>query len=102
MEREAILQERPAWNSKLSTPRPTSSDVEELFEEFRQASETCRVLLPAVRAAAIEEMRAGRTVGQLARLTGLTDEVFRRLARANGIERHREPTVGKDAKPKDA
>lgn len=45
-------------------------------------------------------MRQGATVGQLAKWTGLTDEVFRRIGRAHGIERLREPTVGKDAKPK--
>ena len=35
------------------------------------------------------------TVGQLAKWTCLTPEVFRRRARQLGIERRRPPTVGK-------
>jgi predicted GIY-YIG superfamily endonuclease len=97
----AITSERPIWNSKLSAGRPTNTDAEALFEEHRQALEASRLLLPLVKAAAVEEMRVGRTVGQMARLTGLTDEVFRRLTRDNGIERRREPTVGKDAPKRD-
>src|SRR5690606_41053753 len=45
------------------------------------------------------ELKAGATVGQLAAWTGLTPEVFRRRARALGVERKRPPTVGKLARP---
>lgn len=58
--------------------------------------------LKQVKELAPDLMRAGATVGQLAKWTGLTDEVFRRIGRANDIDRLREPTVGKDAKPKAA
>lgn len=42
-----------------------------------------------------EALRRGATVSQLAKLTGLTAEYFRRIARAEGVERLRPPTVGK-------
>lgn len=99
-ERTAIRTERPVWNLQLSVRRPTSSAVEALFEEFRQVREERIMLLAQIKELAPREMRKGATVGQLAKLTGLSDEVFRRIARDHDIERLREPTVGKDAKPK--
>lgn len=48
----------------------------------------------ALRELAAEEMRDhGATVGDMARWTGLSTELFRRIARAEGIERRRPPTV---------
>lgn len=100
-ERVAIQDERPIWNSQLSPTRGVTFEAQELFERYRLAREESLMLLPHVKQAAAIEMRdKGVTVGQLAKLTGLTDEVFRRIGRANEIERLREPTVGKDAKPK--
>lgn len=98
-ERVAIRGERPIWNIKLSL-NGVSSEAEALFTAYREAREEALMLLPQVKAIAPDLMRAGATVGQLAEWTGLTDEVFRRIGRANEIERLREPTVGKDAKPK--
>jgi len=85
----------------MATREPTA-EHSDLFARFKRHYEAANKLEPDVKTAAVEEMRAGMTVGQLAKATGMTDEVFRRLARANGIDRHREPTVGKDAKPKDS
>lgn len=85
----------------MATHTPTDENAD-LFARFKRHYEAANKLEPDVKTAAVKEMRAGMTVGQLAKATGITPEVFRRLARANGIERHREPTVGKDAKPKDA
>lgn len=82
---------------------PTYEPDEEtaaLFARFKRIHKTHTDLLKTVKKVAPDEMRKGATVGDLEELTGLTDEVFRRIGRANGIERLREPTVGKDAKPK--
>lgn len=73
-----------------------------LFTRFKRTHQTHRDLLKAVKKVAPAEMRKGATVGQLHAMTGLAEEVFRRIARDEGIERLREPTVGKDAKPKTA
>lgn len=73
-----------------------------LFARYRRAKELEETLRPQVKERAIREMRdADATVGALHRLTGMTDEVFRRLARENDIDRRREPTVGKDAPKRD-
>lgn len=101
-EQDAIVAERPRHNAKHALPELSAAAVEELFAEYKQALETERALRPRVQAAAAQELRVGVKVGQLAKLTGMTAEVFRRIARAEGVERLREPTVGKDAKPRAA
>lgn len=74
-----------------------------LYARYKRAKLTEEQLRPLVKKCAVRDMKdADATVGQLADLTGITDEVFRRLARDNGVDRRREPTVGKDAKPKRA
>lgn len=74
-----------------------------LFTRYKRAKETEAQLLPLVKAKAVEDMRhKGASIVDLQRRTGITNEVFRRLARDNEIERKREPTVGRDAKPKPA
>lgn len=72
-----------------------------LLARYKRARTTEKQLLPLVKGIAPDLMRDGATVGQLAEWTGLTDEVFRRIGRQHNIERLREPTVGKDAKPKE-
>jgi len=84
----------------MATDYEPNEDLATLFARYKRARMTEKQLLPLVKKAVPGEMRKGATVGQLAELTGLTDEVFRRIARDNDIERLREPTVGKDAKPK--
>lgn len=70
-------------------------DAAETFASYKTAYEDERRLKPDMLEAADRELKAGTTVGQLAAWTGLTPEVFRRRARALGVERKRPPTVGK-------
>lgn len=84
----------------MATDYEPDEDIATLFARYKRASMLERQLRPLVKKAAPDEMRKGATIGRLAELTGLTDEVFRRLGRKHDIERLREPTVGKDAKPK--
>lgn len=67
-------------------------DAAEVFAEYAHAKE---VLADEerLRTFAVREMRNGATIGDLARLTKHTPEYFRRIARAEGIERRRPPTV---------
>jgi predicted GIY-YIG superfamily endonuclease len=94
-EQQAITEERPLYNCSHALPTLAIEDHERLFADYKQAYEAERRMRPAVRAAGAHELRHGATVGQLAKLTGLTSEWFRRVARAEGIERLREPTVGR-------
>jgi hypothetical protein len=69
-------------------------DAAKMFGRYRRAVETLAEKDP-LREMAVREMRDNRaTVSDLAKLTGLSDEYFRRLAREAGIERRRPPTVG--------
>lgn len=99
-ERTAIRGERPLWNVKLSLNCGMSSETEALLTDYRETRKEWLMLLAQVKELAPDLMRAGATIGQLAKWTGLTDEVFRRIGRAHNINRLREPTVGKDARPK--
>lgn len=70
-------------------------DAAKVFTRYKRAVETLADKDP-LRDMAVREMRdRSATVGDLARLTGLSDEYFRRIAREEGIERRRPPTVGK-------
>lgn len=84
----------------MATDYKPDEDIAALLARYKRARQTEKQLLPLVKGIAPDLMRNGATVGQLAEWTGLTDEVFRRIGREHGIERLREPTVGKDAKPK--
>lgn len=70
-------------------------DATETFARYKAHYEGERALKPEMLEFADRELKAGATVGQLAKLTGLTPEVFRRRARALGVEHKRAPTVGK-------
>ncbi|WP_035796376.1 hypothetical protein [Kitasatospora mediocidica] len=76
------------------------TETTQLFARYKKAREAEKKLLAEVKAAAPAQLHAGATTAQLAKLTGLSDEVFRRIARAEGVERKREPTVG-SLKPTD-
>lgn len=77
-------------------------EAERLYGRYRRALETERELKDPVRAQAARDLKAGASVTQLAKLTGMTPEVFRRIARAEGVERKREPTVGREVEAKRA
>lgn len=83
----------------MTTYKPPQ-DAAALFARYKEHYEGERELKPAMVEMADRELKAGATVGELARLTGLTPEVFRRRARALGVERKRPPTVGKLAPEK--
>ncbi|MDH6141126.1 hypothetical protein P3T35_003139 [Kitasatospora sp. GP30] len=70
----------------------------QLFTRYKRAVETERELKPQVRDAAEEAIRAGASNQELAALTGLTAEFFRKIATAIGADnRRRVPTVGAEA-----
>lgn len=71
------------------------TDAASLFARYKEHHDGERELKPEMLAMADRELKAGASVGQLAKLTGLLPEVFRRRARALGVERKRPPTVGK-------
>lgn len=74
--------------------KPPHDDAD-VFARYKAHYEGERELKPAMLESADRALKAGATVGQLAAWTGLTPEVFRRRARALGVERKRPPTVGK-------
>lgn len=98
-ERCAIAAEGPRYNRIHNIGHPIaagpSAAEAEAFAGFKHHYETRRALEPEMLEAADRSLLAGATVGQLATWTGLSPEVFRRRARALGVERKRPPTVGK-------
>jgi hypothetical protein len=70
-------------------------EAADTYTRYKAHYEGERALKPEMLEAADRDLKAGATVGQLATWTGLTPEVFRRRARALGVERKRPPTVGK-------
>lgn len=90
-------------NSRMTRDDWTPDDeAERLYGRYKRALETERELKDPVREQATRDLKAGASVTQLAKLTGMTPEVFRRIARAEGVERKREPTVGREAEAKKA
>lgn len=68
-----------------------------LFARYKRAYETERDLKPEMRTAAEEAIRDGASNQELAALTGLTPEYFRKIATAIGVDnRRRAPTVGRE------
>lgn len=74
--------------------KPPKEDAD-VFAQYKEHVEGERKLKPEMEKLADRALGAGATVGQLARHTGLTPEVFRRRARKLGIELKRPPTVGR-------
>lgn len=60
-------------------------DTAQTFDSYREALKTERDLKPTVQALALDALKAGGTITQLSRLTGMTPEVFRRMARKHDI-----------------
>jgi len=86
-------------------PAPMTShnrdpETTRLYARHKRAIETQRDTIDPIKEAASRELLAGVTTKELAEATGLSIEYFRRLARAVGAERHKPPTVGKDAPKK--
>lgn len=72
-------------------------DAAAIFQRQAELTEEQAELRPRLREMAIREMRkgadGGATVGDLALLTGMSDEFFRRIAREENIPLRRPPTV---------
>jgi predicted GIY-YIG superfamily endonuclease len=99
-EKVAIKSEMPHWNINHAV-RPIGDDESnKLYAEYRWNLEEMRSMQSAIAEQAVRDLKAGATPGQLAKLTGLSDEFFRRIARAIGAERKREPTVGREVEAK--
>lgn len=77
-----------------------TADEARTFSRYKRAYETERELRPDVKKFAAASLHRGATNKELMELTGLSDEYFRRIARAEGIERQREPTVGREVTAK--
>lgn len=88
-----LCEHDPMASSDYTPP----DDAAQLFTRYKRHLEGERALRDPVREMAARELKAGASVKQLAEWTGMTDEVFRRIARAEGVERRRAPTVGKEA-----
>lgn len=79
----------------MATRHEPDEEATRLYSRYKRARETEAELKDPVRRQAAQDLKAGVTVGQLVKLTGLSDEYFRRIARAEGVERKRPPTVRK-------
>lgn len=74
-----------------------------LFAQHKTAAQTVKRTRKPVMAAAEEAIRAGATNQELAELTGMTDETFRKLAERIGVDnRQKAPTVGREAEQRRA
>jgi hypothetical protein len=87
-------------HERMTTDYTPDDDNLRIYGRHKRHHEAAKAELPSVREKAAEDLLAGATPAQLAKLTGLSDEFFRRIARAVGAERKREPTVGREAEAK--
>jgi hypothetical protein len=75
-------------------PDPATAKI---FTSYKRAYEAERDLKPKMREMAEVAIRAGASNQELAALTGLTSEYFRKLAASIGVDnRRRAPTVGRE------
>lgn len=80
----------------MSSYEPNAKDAA-LFAKHKQARKVIKDTRASVAEAAERAIRAGATNQQLAELTGMTDETFRKLAEKIGVDnRVKPPTVGKE------
>lgn len=86
----------------MATDYTPDDEALRLYARHKRHHDALTELKDPIRQQAAKDLLAGATPAQIAKLTGLSDEVFRRIARAVGAERKREPTVGREAKPKPA
>ncbi|MFE2407033.1 hypothetical protein ACFXDE_01680 [Kitasatospora sp. NPDC059408] len=72
-----------------------------LFAQHKTAAQIVKRTRKPVLAAAEAAVRAGATNQQLAELTGMSDETFRKLAERIGVDnRQKAPTVGREVEAK--
>ncbi|MFJ6559954.1 hypothetical protein ACIQMV_08735 [Streptomyces sp. NPDC091412] len=73
-----------------------------LYARHKRFHDGALELRDPVKEQAAKDLLAGATPAELAKLTGLSDEFFRRIARNVGAERKRAPTVGREVEAKRA
>lgn len=74
-----------------------------LFAQHKTAAQTVKRTRKPVLTAAEDAIRAGATNQQLAELTGMSDETFRKLAEKIGVDnRQKAPTVGREVEARRA
>ncbi|WP_280843317.1 hypothetical protein [Streptomyces sp. SAI-119] len=86
----------------MATDHEPSDENQRIYARHKRHHEAAKAELAEVRVRAEADLLAGSTPAELARLTGLSDEFFRRIARKVGAERKREPTVGREVEAKKA
>jgi hypothetical protein len=86
--------------SNMASKHEPDAEAARLYARRKRHHDALLELDSPVREQAALDLKAGATPGQLAKLTGLSDEFFRRIARAIGAERKREPTVGREVEAK--
>ncbi|MFG2653486.1 hypothetical protein [Streptomyces sp. NPDC048436] len=73
-----------------------------LYSRHELHHEAAKDDLVEVRERAAGDLLAGATHAELAKLTGLSDEFFRRITRKVGADRNQELTVGREVEAKRA
>ncbi|MFF0409146.1 hypothetical protein ACFYUY_01755 [Kitasatospora sp. NPDC004745] len=91
----------PVANKHETMTRMTSYEPDpsaaKTFASYKKAYEAERDLKPRMKEVAEGAIRTGASNQELAALTGLTPEYFRKLAAAIGVDnRRRAPTVGRE------
>jgi len=81
----------------MATDHTPDDEALRVYARHKRHHDAAAELKPEVKERAAKDLLAGSTPAELARLTGLSDEFFRRIARAVGAERKRAPTVGREA-----
>ncbi|WUH94491.1 hypothetical protein OG900_33045 [Streptomyces sp. NBC_00433] len=84
----------------MATDHAPDEDNLRVYARHKRHHEAAKAELPEVKERAAKDLLAGSTAAELAKLTGLSDEFFRRIARSVGAERKREPTVGREVEAK--
>lgn len=84
----------------MATDHTPDDENQRIYARHKRHHEAAKADLEEVRKRAAADLLAGSTPVELAKLTGLSDEFFRRIARAVGAQRKREPTVGREVAAK--
>jgi hypothetical protein len=85
---------------RMASDFTPDEEATRLYARHKRMHEGALELRDPVKEQAAKDLLAGATPAELAKLTGLSDEFFRRIARAVGADRKREPTVGREAAAK--
>lgn len=85
----------------MTTDHTPDDENLRIYGRHKRHHEAAKADLEEVRKRAADDLLAGSTPTELAKLTGLSDEFFRRIARAIGAERKRPPTVGREVAAKE-